>query len=474
MVVSLSDADVTAMDGPAKVMAATRRIIAAFGGPSFPVDGRRDRRSEWQDAAGAATPLIVLETPYRASTLAEAHEHAKATGGAVLRGDRFAAPSYFDVHSWRSMVAVRAGVPMVSYSRAVWPIISQPPRGEHWAAAGQHQPQAVHDLLSDYFLLALSARLRAVSGGRCDGTAEGGAASAPAVTGLLSYLPYLREVGAKNRTSPAASHSTAGAPTSAAAAAAAAPTSAAAAAAASATVKRPTLSDRASDEQGTCLDETLTWLPAVERGRSGGGSGGSGGGGVAGALASVVSVVAGEKNEEGWLFYEDTPGKPGWIYEGRHARPTSTLVVPVNVSTQRPTSINIGYLKSHACMGSVRIWLEKRSSSRSSSSSSSSSSGDGSSAAGCEMEVNGHSNHKVSIGATASFQCGQQRTAPLRTGGNGVAEMELHVRPAAVNAGTFDSDPSLSYCAGGLGFTNKFKLMYVESCASDVPMGVSP
>ena len=64
----------------------------------------------------------------------------KATGGAVLRGDRFAAPSYFDVHSWRSMVAVRAGVPMVSYSRAVWPIISQPPRGEHWAAAGQHQP----------------------------------------------------------------------------------------------------------------------------------------------------------------------------------------------------------------------------------------------------------------------------------------------------------------------------------------------
>ena len=110
VVVSLSDADVTAMDGPkwlprVESLPSVGRLSPSTAGEIGGASGRTPPVPPRPDCVGA--------TEHRR---AEAHEHAKAMGGAVLRGDRFAAPSYFDVHSWRSMVAVRAGVPMVSYS----------------------------------------------------------------------------------------------------------------------------------------------------------------------------------------------------------------------------------------------------------------------------------------------------------------------------------------------------------------------
>jgi len=55
---------------------------------------------------------------------------------------------------------------------------------------------------------------------------------------------------------------------------------------------------------------------------------------------------------QNWRFYEDRPGKPGWIFEGRE-----TTILSFDV---RHKLINIGHLKSYGCYGKIQVWAGDR------------------------------------------------------------------------------------------------------------------
>ena len=142
-----------------------------------------------------------------------------------------------------------------------------------------------------------------------------------------------------------------------------------------------------------------------------------------------------------WRYFEDRPGKPGWIYNGSAASVSETsttetsLKASVKVRAAEP-NLNLGFLKTYGCMGRVRVRL-------------------GTSAApDCEIVLDGHWDDTVSLLQTTDFR----PPASCLTGGErhgDVSMAQIYVTPEP------GSDAHVPGCAGKV---NKFKLAFIQAC----------
>ena len=68
----------------------------------------------------------------------------------------------------------------------------------------------------------------------------------------------------------------------------------------------------------------------------------------------------GARDNDGWRFFEDRPGKRGWIAEGDAGAPSGVLSFGVDAAAWRPAGrLTVTFLRSYdRRMGRARLWLD--------------------------------------------------------------------------------------------------------------------
>ena len=326
----------------------------------------------------AAPALLFLETyHFAASEAAAAQICAARPGRALMKHDPRLCSSFYYMQTTHARAIVPRGAPLVSYRDVAWPIVDHPPGEQPWAARDDAAQQPPDVHARVASVLALALAERAKAALGCDGGARADA-TAPAAQ---------ERSRDEEQAHPVQAHK-----------------------------------DMFESEEraaGLCTDDALTVLSpplgTLERG------------------ARADSAA--------WRYYEDRPGKPGWIFNASAARADegagtdTSLKASVKVNASAP-NVNIGYLRTYSCMGRVRVWL-----------------GTGDDGL-CALELDGHWNDSVSLVETADFRPPPGCLASEAARG-GIVTAELRVVPVR------GSDARLPGCSGA---ANKFKLVYLEAC----------
>jgi hypothetical protein len=147
-----------------------------------------------------------------------------------------------------------------------------------------------------------------------------------------------------------------------------------------------------------------------------------------------------------WKFYEDSPGKPGWIFEGSAVPMYPVLSFFVPVFDLKP-KYNIGYLKSYGCMGKVLVWVGDVDPSQLSRKDLSEK---------CSVIIDGNWKNKESMFQVAAFSPPSECIIGTENRGKQGLWSSMHFRPLS------QSDLHVEGCQG---IVNKFKLEYIESCS---------
>ena len=306
VIVELAASDGSVIGSDRIITSATRRLVSAFEMIHEVHSTKSSGAKTPPPPAGAALKqhrakapaLLYFDSFFKAPSTQVAASHCNRSpqiqktntnltqdpegwNRATLTSDPYLCASYYYAGTNHDQATVPSGVPVVSYRAAVWPFLAFPPSNAYMAAAGQNQPQDVHDKLAEVIGSALISKSRQI----------------------VSCL----QTNATRFDS---------------------------------RVGKVTLFRSEELSEGLCLGVlrsvsissfSLDGPSDLER-------------------QSTFSPQQG-----GWKFYEDRPGKPGWIYES--ARPVQNAAVISFDMNPDFNFINIGYLRSFGCYGKVQAWI---------------------------------------------------------------------------------------------------------------------
>jgi len=160
-----------------------------------------------------------------------------------------------------------------------------------------------------------------------------------------------------------------------------------------------------------------------------------------GLKSSAILHGTDDAIEQKWNYYEDSPGKPGWIFEGL-VEGNAEISFELQM-IHGPPLYNIGYMRSYGCWGKVQVWAGTLDPWRS----------NGSAVGSCGIILDAHWSGHESLYQTTAFT--PKEECVLGTGSGKHVVAQLNFRPIP------NSDAATSGCDGS---QNKFKLEYIEGC----------
>jgi hypothetical protein len=148
-------------------------------------------------------------------------------------------------------------------------------------------------------------------------------------------------------------------------------------------------------------------------------------------------------NRQPWNYFEDFPGKPGWIFEGliENNAEISFELQMIN----GPPLYNIGYMRSYGCWGKVQVWAGTLDPWRL----------NGTAVGSCGIVLDAHWSGHESLYETTAFTPEQKCIIGTGTGKRRAARLSFRPIPS--------SDAGIPGCNGT---RNKFKLEFIEGCQS--------